>query len=60
MELVQKKLGNGVGWVAVGAHRETAGVCGNNTRSLDCAESFAIANDSASLGMTIEGNGIFC
>lgn len=51
MEVVQKRSGNGVAWVVVGS-RETAGVRENDTGSLDCAESFAIANDSASLGVT--------
>jgi hypothetical protein len=56
VEVVEKKLGNGVRWFVVGADGETAGFGGNNARSLDCAESFAIANDSASLGMTEGGD----
>ena len=55
MELVQRKSGNGVEWVVMGA-LENAGSGKTDARSLDCAKSFAGANDSASLGMTEAGN----
>jgi hypothetical protein len=48
--LIQKKSGNGVEWI-VGCVGSTAAQEGN-TGSLDCAGSFAGANDPASLGMT--------
>ena len=49
MRLIEKKSGSGVGWVLVMTEAERAAA---DSRSLDCAGSFAIANDSASLGMT--------
>lgn len=57
MEVVEKKWGNGVEWVVMGTVEERARYAERNTRSLDCAESFAIANDSVSLGMTKGGDG---
>ena len=52
VRLVEKKSGSGVGWVLEMTEAERAAA---DSRSLDCAGSFAIANDSASLGMTDHG-----
>ena len=52
VRLVEKKSGSGVGWVLEMTEAERAAA---DSRSLDCAGSFAIANDSASPGMTISG-----
>jgi PD-(D/E)XK nuclease superfamily protein len=52
VRLVEKKSGSGVGWVLEMSDAERAAA---DSRSLDCAGSFAIANDSASLGMTNRG-----
>jgi len=51
VELGQRKLGNGVEWVVIGGEE-------SNARPLDCAGSFAVANDPASLGVTEDGNGM--
>jgi hypothetical protein len=50
VRLVEKKSGTRVEWVLEMTDGERAAA---DCRSLDCAGSFAIANDSASLGMTI-------
>jgi hypothetical protein len=47
--LIEKKSGSGVAWVLEMTEAERAAA---DSRSLDCAGSFAIANDPASLGMT--------
>ena len=52
VRLVEKKSGTRVEWVLEMTEAERAAA---DSRSLDCAGSFAIANDSASLGMTISG-----
>ena len=52
MRLIEKKSGSGVRWVLVMTEAERAAA---DSRSLDCAGSFAIANDPASLGMTNQG-----
>jgi hypothetical protein len=49
VRLIEKQSGSGVGWVLVMTEAEKAAA---DSRSLDCAGSFAIANDPASLGMT--------
>ncbi len=49
MKLVDHKSGNRVEWVLEMTEAERAAA---DSRSLDCAGSFAIANNSASLGMT--------
>ncbi len=49
MRLVEKKSGSGVAWVEEMTEAERVAA---ESRSLDCAGSFAIANDSTSLGMT--------
>lgn len=49
MKLVDHKSGNRVEWVLEMTEAERAAA---DSRSLDCARPFAIANNSASLGMT--------
>jgi hypothetical protein len=55
VRLVEKKSGTRVEWVLEMTEAERAAA---DSRSLDCAGSFAIANDSASLGMTRSGKAL--
>ena len=55
VRLVEKKSGTRVEWVLEMTEAERAAA---DSRSLDCAGSFAIANDSASLGMTSSGKSL--
>jgi len=59
VKLVVEKTETGARWVVVGTAEEmerceesSSLVDAENARSLDCAASFAGANDTASLGMT--------